>query len=255
MPTDTMVNLMEFTYCLSSVSAVIDNINIECVYNLGDFNAHPNERFYEELTSFCDEQNWSCIDVHFLGISTGTYIFHSNNDLKNFWKSTNKLSGRPGLLVSVEGMNDHILIANMFRDHFTVISPLGPSQLGRNECTGGQEIGIITAKAINNAIASMSRGKSPGHDAKLFHGRNKQDGGTHAAGSAAQRIPPTGKWTDVSDKSNYRPIILATVVSKVLDSLLSVHLDKCITLHDYQFGFRPGLSTESAILFISEANC
>lgn len=46
----------------------------------------------------------------------------------------------------------------------------------------------------------------------------------------------------------YRPISLATVIAKVFDSVLDVHLSNCTKLHDTQFGFRAGLSTESAIL-------
>jgi hypothetical protein len=53
---------------------------------------------------------------------------------------------------------------------------------------------------------------------------------------------------DVSDGSNYRPISLATILAKVFDSLLNSELDKYLVLHDSQFGFRAGLSTESAIL-------
>lgn len=56
------------------------------------------------------------------------------------------------------------------------------------------------------------------------------------------------KTGDLSDKCNYRPISLATIVAKVLDSVLNAQLNKVLLLHDNQFGFRPGLSTESAIL-------
>ncbi|XP_048478533.1 uncharacterized protein LOC125488876 [Plutella xylostella] len=56
------------------------------------------------------------------------------------------------------------------------------------------------------------------------------------------------KTGDVADKGNYRPISLATIVAKVLDSLLDSVLGGYLNLHDAQFGFRPGLSTESAIL-------
>lgn len=56
------------------------------------------------------------------------------------------------------------------------------------------------------------------------------------------------KTGDISDRNNYRPISLATIVAKVLDSLLNSELDKFLLLHDNQFGFRLGLSTESAIL-------
>jgi retron-type reverse transcriptase len=56
------------------------------------------------------------------------------------------------------------------------------------------------------------------------------------------------KTGDISDPSNYRPISLATVLAKVLDGVLDTVLDKYIQVHDTQFGFRTGLSTESAIL-------
>ncbi|CAK1585979.1 unnamed protein product [Parnassius mnemosyne] len=56
------------------------------------------------------------------------------------------------------------------------------------------------------------------------------------------------KTGDISDKGNYRPISLATIIAKVLDGVLDTILSDHIQLHDTQFGFRPGLSTESAIL-------
>jgi hypothetical protein len=53
---------------------------------------------------------------------------------------------------------------------------------------------------------------------------------------------------DIADKGNYRPISLATVIAKVFDSVLDQRLSVHTRLHDAQFGFRAGLSTESAIL-------
>ncbi|KAL0883177.1 hypothetical protein ABMA27_016619 [Loxostege sticticalis] len=60
------------------------------------------------------------------------------------------------------------------------------------------------------------------------------------------------KTGDGSDLSNYRPISLATITAKVLDSLLNRHLGRHLNLNDAQFGFRPGLSTESAILCLKQ---
>lgn len=56
------------------------------------------------------------------------------------------------------------------------------------------------------------------------------------------------KTGEVSDKANYRPISLATITAKVLDGLLQRQLDHYVKLNDAQFGFRPGLSTECAVL-------
>lgn len=38
-------------------------------------------------------------------------------------------------------------------------------------------------------------------------------------------------------------------LAKVLDSVLNRHLSQHVSLYDAQFGFRPGLSTESTALF------
>lgn len=53
---------------------------------------------------------------------------HSKRDFRSFWKSTNKLNSKPGLPVSVGGVSDSGSVAELFRDHFTVKSPLGPSR-------------------------------------------------------------------------------------------------------------------------------
>lgn len=58
---------------------------------------------------------------------------------------------------------------------------------------------------------------------------------------------------DITEKTNYRPISLATVLAKVLDRVLDVHLQGRLKLHDAQFGFREGLSTESAVLTLKYA--
>lgn len=34
---------------------LIEINDVESAYILGDFNAHPNEQFYNELMSFCSE--------------------------------------------------------------------------------------------------------------------------------------------------------------------------------------------------------
>nr|XP_034833609.1 uncharacterized protein LOC117990254 [Maniola hyperantus] len=196
---------------------------------------------------------------------------HSKQDFRNFWKATNKSNGRPGLPVSVEGISDHGLVADLFKDHFTVKSPLGSSRSGGGRETCGREIGVrFTANDVNKVITSMSRGKSPGHDGLSIE--HLKHAGPHLPRVLAifynmcighSYLPVAlmktvvvpivkNKTGDICDKSNYRPISLATVVAKVLDGLLNTQLDTFIKLHDNQFGFRPGLSTESAILCLKQ---
>lgn len=76
LPTDMMENLVEFTECLGYISAIIDESDAESVFVLGDFNAHPGERFHKELLDFAREQDWSCADLDVLR-SPGTFTFVS----------------------------------------------------------------------------------------------------------------------------------------------------------------------------------
>jgi hypothetical protein len=67
--------------------------------------------------------------------------------------------------VSIDGACDSSGIADVFRDHFTVNSPLGPTQSTSDEgCSGRKSSVRFLAKDVRQAIKSMSRGKSPGHD-------------------------------------------------------------------------------------------
>lgn len=77
MPCDSKDNLPEFTDCLSEVSALIDECNVQPVYILGDFNAHPNELFYNELMYFCSIAEWCCVDTqaNVLGSYADTYTY------------------------------------------------------------------------------------------------------------------------------------------------------------------------------------
>lgn len=78
MPTDDSTNLPEFTECLSEVSAIIESQNVDSVFILGDFNAHPSSHFYTELCDFCVEQRWRCADLEWLGRDSGTFTFVSD---------------------------------------------------------------------------------------------------------------------------------------------------------------------------------
>ncbi|KAL0851461.1 hypothetical protein ABMA28_007258 [Loxostege sticticalis] len=461
MPTKSYENLPIFTEVLSEISAVETSSNVESVYVLGDFNAHPYELFYTELSSFCSDRSWKCTDVEMLKADTYTYtdlhhgsrswldhcvdmfvsdhlpiylecnldivrprrttldvqrstviwgernesqinayrelchnglrqidfppelaecshglcdvtshrlilddfyeqivnklkeassktkIMTSTNDrprrnrtlcgwnknvrdahrearlrfliwvlhnkpssgaiyeqmndsrkifksrlkwcinhqeqirmdkiaklraekkFSKFWKSTGKLDVRPGLPVSVDGESDPGKIANLFMKHFKVPSALGPSTGlpgTRPVVRGDAQMLMFTASQVRNVIKRMSRGKSPGHDGlSIEHLKNA---GVHLprvlslffnmcirhsylpSDLMKTIIVPIVKnrTGDISDRGNYRPISLATTVAKVLDSLLDPCLDKYLNLHDAQFGFRPGLSTESAIL-------
>ncbi|XP_045499418.1 uncharacterized protein LOC123697044 [Colias croceus] len=390
MPTESNENLVEFTECLSEMTAIIDSHNVQSVFMLGDYNAHPGESFATELLTFCAEQSWSCVDLELMPADSHTFVsdahgcrrwldhclvtsaarqsvsaaynmydeiisilskaaissynvtekrrckyitgwnrhvrgahekarlcfqawlyggrpgagrlyddmcetrrtfksklkwcqnnqqqikmdiiaeLHSNKKFGQFWKNTNKMNHKPGLPVSVAGVHEPSEIATLFSHHFRVDSPLGPARQGPDAEEGGERSVYFTTKEVRAVIKGMVRGKSPGHDSLSIE--HLQHAGVHLPRVLAMfftmclghsHLPDNlmrtivvpiikNKTGDTSDVNNYRPISLATVVAKVLDSLLGQHLDKHVSLNDAQFGFRPGLSTESAILCLKQ---
>jgi exonuclease III len=196
-----------------------------------------------------------------------------NKDFKAFWKHTNKWNVRAGVPVSVGGENDQKAIANNFRHAFDVSPLLKASEAG--ECGAEAVVGVgpgrFTSKEVAKIIKSMQRGKSPGHDGLSIE--HLKHAGKHLPRVLAmlytlclshthlpRQLTRTvvvpivkNKTGDLSDPNNYRPISLATILAKVLDSLLNAQLCKHINLHDAQFGFRPELSTECAILCLKRA--
>lgn len=199
---------------------------------------------------------------------------YRKNDFRSFWKLTKKMEPRPGLSVSVGGISDAKGIANLFKEHFKVKSLGGHSerQMIDNELDSELQVGVsFSAKEITGILRNMKRGKSPGYDQLSVE--HLQHAGPHLPRLLAMLfnlciqhsyLPVSmtktvvvpivkNKTGDISDKNNYRPISLATIIARVLDSLLNMQLDKYLQIHDSQFGFRTGLSTESAIICLKQA--
>lgn len=57
---------------------------------------------------------------------------------------------------------------------------------------------------------------------------------------------------DISDASNYRPIALATIFSKIVEHILLCRLQGYLSTSDNQFGFKRGHSTLMPILLLKE---
>ena len=69
-------------------------------------------------------------------------------------------------------------------------------------------------------------------------------------------VSPIFKSGETTDPSNYRPISVLPVFSKVIERLIYVRLIECIetnkTLNKHQHGFRRGYSTDSAMFQLTE---
>lgn len=190
---------------------------------------------------------------------------HVNGSFGSFWREVNRLSPRSSLPSNVEGKKEPVDIANQFLEHFKISSPLDPSTRAHCYDVSGPEV-RFSARDIAAVVKNMARGKSPGHDSLSIE--HVQNAGVHLPRILAllfnlclshSYLPaemmktivtpiPKNKTGDLSNINNYRPISLATIAAKILDSLLNSCLNKQVHLNDRQFGFRNGLSTDTAIM-------
>lgn len=144
--------------------------------------------------------------------------------------------------------------------------PPPPSLTSAAVSSAGHRELHVTAEDVFRCVKGMKRGKSPGHDglsvehvlfapALLFERIASLfnvciDHSYLPVDFMKTTVVPIVKnrTGDVSSLSNYRPISLATIFSKIFENLMMTHFsEKNVPLNDAQFGFRRGLSTDLAI--------
>ena len=57
---------------------------------------------------------------------------------------------------------------------------------------------------------------------------------------------------DLSDKNNYRPIALSSIISKVFKNVILFRLEEYLWTTDNQFGFKAGHSTDLCVYALTE---
>ena len=60
------------------------------------------------------------------------------------------------------------------------------------------------------------------------------------------------KCGDHTDKNNYRPIALSSIIAKVFEHIIAERLEVYLWTNDNQFGFKSGHSTDLGIYALSE---
>ncbi|XP_050348212.1 ommochrome-binding protein-like [Nymphalis io] len=183
---------------------------------------------------------------------------YKNKHFGKFWQQTNRLNARPSPSVEIGDVSGCRNIANMFKTQFKV----EPCEVnctvadsGGIKSTGECLLRFKTSEVVE-AIMSKKRRKSPGHDGlSVEHLRHagvhlpKVLGWFYNICVSHGFLPDSMTRTvvvpiikirtgDAADRTNYRPISLATITAKVLDSLLDTQLCKAVNIHDAQFGFR-----------------
>ncbi|CAH2266957.1 jg12199 [Pararge aegeria aegeria] len=192
-----------------------------------------------------------------------------NKDFKQFWKSTNKLNVRPSLPETIAGCGNPTEIANMFKNHFGVASPLGPPSRGADaESNRLEDVLRFAAKQVTEIIRNMSRGKSPGHDclsiehlkfsgidlprvSAMFYSLCMSH--SYIPNDMMRTVVPItkNKTGDISDKNNYRP--LATIIAIIVKTpvLACPNFDYRFDIHTDASSY--GIGWEHPVAYMSRS--
>ena len=161
-----------------------------------------------------------------------------------------------------------VFMISSYRNTFTGSSTLKSPYLLPHDCP--QDL-LCTEDEVYDLITDLDSSKSTGPDGistKMLRGTvdaivpslTKLFNLSLTSGSIPEawklvRIVPVPKSTDMSSPSNYRPISILSVVSKLLEchihQSLSQHLSTNSPLSNRQWGFLPGRCTSSALLSVT----
>jgi hypothetical protein len=202
------------------------------------------------------------------------YNYHKNL-LSAFKNNSSKLWSHLNNLITSPKTNSVTLEPNDLNDFFTSVFRHAPPYNAADPLTvpvhsfidNSMFLSPVTANEIIATLASLSNSNSPGSDGlspqiikanasvianQLAHVYNLSfSQGIFPKLLKNALITPIFKSGSHADPSNYRPISILTVFSKLLEKLfysrLIAFVDKHNILHSNQFGFRKHKSTTTAI--------
>ena len=219
------------------------------------------------------------------------YFDEHKNNMKMLWKGIKSIiSVKPGNFDSVRFLKDEngsrisdpVKIANEFNNYFTNVAnsitkkiprtPKSPLDYLSNPNLDSFFISPCTAEEVSSHIQSLKNGKSSGPNSipvkllKILDLPISTDLATLINESFLSgifpdelkiaKVIPIFKKGLATSKSNYRPISLLSVFSKLFEKLmhqrLSKFLEVCEVLFCMQFGFRTGHSTDHALISLTE---
>ena len=221
-----------------------------------------------------------------------TYFQSNQSNMKNLWsgiksiintKSQNTIQNISQLIVNGESIHDPQKMANGFNNYFTNVSHQVCSEIPRtkkspfdflnNRANNSFFILPITHNEIEDIITSFKNGKSTGPFSipikllKLIKTEISKPLaiifnesillGIFPDKLKYAKVIPIHKKGSQTDPSNYRPISLLSVFSKILEKLmfkrLYNYLDSTNIFYPLQFGCRQNHSTNHALISMTES--
>ena len=194
-----------------------------------------------------------------------------SKNTKYFWKNLKKVEGVPNAISNnIEGHCGEENIASFWRTHYESVFNFGfdryevPIEIESNYNLG------ISEDEILSHICELKSNKAPGPDglsaehlkfscstlvgmlakcisAILVHGVVPK------SMTCLELVPiPKDDKGKLNDKGNYRPISLASCLSKILEMCILKRIGKYINTEINQFGYKPELGTDSCIYTLKE---
>ena len=203
----------------------------------------------------------------------------SDKDVDGFWKTMNKMNCCNTILANViDGVTGPDSIASYWKQHFD--KPLNV----HDNCNNSLKNDIlsnfdtikhnsnmaVSTKSVSELIGKLECGKSAGPDGIGAEYLKFSNIKIHVLLSmcftlclAHGYLPPAmiettivpivkNKSCNLSDSSNYRPIALATIISKLFESVLLLKCAEYLSTSDNQFGFKSCHSTDLCIYTLKE---
>ena len=201
-----------------------------------------------------------------------------NGDCKSFWKEVKRIStGSVPLPNKVDDACGSVAITDMWKNHYCNLfnSVKNDSYKGEIEMyisrVSDDQLSYFNCIEVRDAISDLPKNKSPGHDGLMSEHLQKASGRLAVLlslnfsfilrhGYLPDRLMMTllspilkSKNGAITDKSNYRPIALATVCTKVLEICLLTRFDSFICTTDNQFAYKKGHATDLCVYLLKES--
>ena len=205
----------------------------------------------------------------------------SDQDVDGFWKAMHKMNNCNIILANViDGFSGPDSIASHWKQHFDKLlnvhvhdnsnSSLKDDNLSNFEKMKHNSNMVVSTKSVSEIIGKLECGKSAGPDGIGAEYLKFSNIKIHVLLSlcftlclAHGYLPPAmiettivpivkNKAGNLSDSSNYRPIALATIVSKMFESVLPIKFAEYLSTSDTQYGFKSSHITDLCIYTLKE---
>ena len=204
----------------------------------------------------------------------------ANKRMPDFWKCWNrKFSKNVTKLVTLNGCNDDVVVANTFADFFSSVYYDSSSNINalnaykmefdRVKSVDGYNsakcLSAINVETVDKSIRSLKCGKACGPDnisaehlqyahpslvmhlKLLFHLMIVHSFVPHGFGKGYVIPLAKDKSGNLNSVENYRAITLGPVIAKVFESIVTVVCEQELQTDDLQFGFKKNMGCTDAI--------